>query len=159
MSEVQSDTEQAPAVPPDWVNLLRHAAACCNTAGGNNSPRFLKPHPSACCKFLHGPRPHRTRTSGSSVCTAASTRWVRLDCRGSPTRCADFGTIWMLAPWGKGMMQTQTGPFWVTNPVRPPEEVVRGHGQGQNLVLRHAANPPPEAPGIPVLRHAAAAGA
>ena len=32
-------------------------------------------------------------------------------------------------------MQTRTGPFWVTNPVRPPEEVVRGHGQGQ----RHAA--------------------
>ena len=31
------------------------------------------------------------------------------------------------------------------NPVRPPE-VVRGHGQGQNLVLRHAAKPPPAAP-------------
>ena len=60
---------------------------------------------------------------------------------------------------GEGMMQTRTGPFWVTNPVRPPEEVVRGHGQGQNLVLRHAAKPPPAAAEKLVLRHAAAAGA
>ena len=54
---------------------------------------------------------------------------------------------------------THLGGQRVTNPVRTPEEVVGGHGQGQNLVLRHAATagaPPPPPPIRP--RHSSSKG-
>ena len=40
------------------------------------------------------------------------------------------------------MLQAEMGHFWVTTPVCPPDEVARGHGQGQNPVLRHAEKVP-----------------
>ena len=43
--------------------------------------------------------------------------------------------------WGKGLPKPRRG----NHSSQDPSEVVRGHGQGQNQLLLHAAKPPPAA--------------
>jgi len=93
-------------------------------------------------------RSHNSRTAENlQQCECSASSWPSSPCGGGCGFWVHGKLMKSNLKWGKGMLQTQLRPFWVTTPDRPEEMVrlrsrsrvkvkVKGQGQDQDLLVR-----------------------